>query len=193
MFMPPIRSARHIYEALKAIKNLNMKTKILILLISMMFAKYSYGQSFETDSISKSEVSKLHFITGKWKGKGWMMGPNGKKAEFDQMENIQFKLDSTAILIEGLGKNNGIVIHNAMAVVTYNKTDKNYTFQSYLQNGRKGEFKAELIDKKFHWYPNVNMRYIISLNEKDQWYEIGEIKRGENWFQFFEMTLDRTE
>lgn len=169
-----------------------MKTKILVLVVSIMIAEYSFGQSFKTDSISQSEVSKLHFITGKWKGKGWMMGPNGK-SEFDQTENIQFKLDSTAILIEGLGKTNGMVIHNAMAIVTYNKTDENYTFQSYLQNGRKGEFKAALIDEKFYWYPNENIRYIISLNDKDQWFEIGEMKRGESWFQFFEMTLDRTE
>ncbi len=168
-----------------------MKTKILILLVSIIFMNFSYGQSFETDSISQSEVSKLHFITGKWEGKGWMMGANGEKSEFDQTENIQFKLDSTAILIEGLGKNNEKVIHNAMAIISYNKTDKNYTFQSYLQNGRKGEFKAELIDEKLYWYPSTNMRYIIELNDKDQWYEIGEIKRGENWFQLFEMTLDR--
>jgi len=169
-----------------------MKIKVLILLTSILITNYSIGQSFETDSISQSEVSKLQFIIGKWEGKGWMMGPNGK-SEFDQTENIQFKLDSTAILIEGLGKTNGMVIHNAMAVVTFNKTDGDYTFQSYLQNGRKGEFKAELIDEKFYWYPNDNIRYIISLNDKDQWFEIGEMKRGESWFQFFEMTLDRVE
>ncbi|PVW12854.1 hypothetical protein [Marixanthomonas spongiae] len=168
-----------------------MKTKILYLIAMVIFMNYSFGQTFETDSISQSEVSKLHFITGKWKGTGWMMGPNGEKTEFDQTENIQFKLDSTAILIEGLGKKNEKVIHNAMAIVSYNKSEENYSFQSYLQNGKKGEFKAELIGEKFYWYPNSTMRYIIELNDKDQWYEIGEIKRGENWFQFFEMTLDR--
>ena len=86
-----------------------------------------------------------------------------------------------------------MIIHNAMAIVSYNKKGANYTFQSYLQNGRKGEFKGELLDGKFYWYPSVNMRYIIELNEKDQWYEIGEIKRDEIWYQFFEMTLDRIE
>ena len=156
-----------------------------------MIIGMSFGQSFETDSISKYEVSKLDFITGKWKGNGWMMGADRKKAEFEQTEDIGFKLDSTVILIYGLGRNNGIIIHNAMAIISYNKKEKNYTFQSYLQNGRKGEFKGELVNGKFYWYPNENMRYIIELNEKDQWYEIGEIKQGENWYQFFEMTLDR--
>ena len=35
------------------------------------------------------------------------------------------------------------------------------------------------------------MSYIIFLNENGQRYEGGEVKHGGNWFQFFEMTLDR--
>jgi hypothetical protein len=168
-----------------------MKIKILVLAISLLIANSTFSQSYKTDSLAKSEVSKLAFITGKWKGQGWMMGADRQKSEFDQSEDIQFKLDSTTILIEGLGKKNGSIIHNAMAIVSYNKKDTCYTFQSYLQNGRKGEFKGELINGKFYWYPNQNMRYIIELNEKGQWYEIGEFRRGEEWYQFFEMTLDR--
>lgn len=168
-----------------------MKIKILTFVFSSFLLGQSFAQSLETDSISKSEISKLNFITGNWKGQGWMMGADGKKSEFEQTEKIQFKLDSTVILIEGLGKSNGRIVHNAMAIVSYNKEGNNYAFQSYLQNGRKGEYKAELINDSLYWYPNKNMRYIITLNEKGQWFEIGEMERNEKWFQFFEMTLDR--
>ncbi len=168
-----------------------MITKFLTLAISIFFIGSSFGQSFKTDPISKSEISKLDFLTGDWIGKGWMMGADKEKHEFDQTEDIHFKLDSTVVLIEGVGRSKGMIIHNAMAIVSYNKEDGNYIFQSYLQNGRKGEFKGELIDGKFYWYPSKDMRYIIELNEKDQWFETGEIRQGENWFQFFEMTLDR--
>ncbi|MDX1472226.1 MAG: hypothetical protein R3213_12075 [Flavobacteriaceae bacterium] len=161
------------------------------ILLSLIVFSSMYSQTFKTDSISKSEISKLQFMTGNWEGKGWMMTPNGNREEFNQTENIQFKLDSTAVLIEGLGKSHGQIIHNAMAIVSYDKENNNYTFQSYLQNGRKGEFKAEIIGNKFYWYPNQNMRYIIEINDKGQWFEIGEIKQGENWFQFFEMTLNK--
>lgn len=78
-----------------------------------------------------------------------------------------------------------------MAIVTYDKADKNYNFSSYLSTGRSGDFKGELIDGKFYWYLNENMRYIISLNDKGQWYETGEMKGENDWFQFFEMTLDK--
>ena len=69
--------------------------------------------------------------------------------------------------------------------------DRNYTFQSYLSNGRNGRFIAELISGKFYWYPNENIRYVINLNEKGQWHEEGQMKRNEDWYQFFEMILDR--
>lgn len=166
-----------------------MKTILTIILTGLLISQ-SFSQSFETDSLSKSKISDLGFMVGNWKGTGWMMGQGGK-SEFEQTEKIQFKLDSTAILIEGLGKDNGKIVHNALAILTYNKTDKNYSFRSYLQNGQNAEFKAELIDNKFYWYPNEKVRYIIWMNENGQWYEKGEFKREENWNQFFEMTLDR--
>jgi len=150
----------------------------------------SFSQSSETDSLSKSKISELSFMVGNWEGTGWMAGREGK-SNFDQTEEIEFKLDSTAILIEGKGSANGKVVHNALAILTYNKAEDNYTFRSFLPSGQNAEFKAELIDKKLYWYPTESVRYIIWLNDNGQWYEKGEYKRGENWSQFFEMTLDR--
>lgn len=168
-----------------------MKKRILIFALSVFLAGQSFSQSFATDTISKSEISKLDFLIGNWKGNGWIMGRDRTKSEFVQSEKIQFKLDSTIILIEGLGKSNGIITHNAMAIISFNKEDTNYIFQSYVQNGQKGEFKGELVDGKFYWYLNENMRYIIWINENEQWYETGEFNREGKWYQFFEMTLDR--
>ena len=170
-----------------------MRAVFLMCILSSVLVGQLSAQSFETDSVSQSEILKLQFIIGKWKGNGWMIGADGKKSEFEQTENIQFKLDSTLILIEGFGQSNGKIIHNAMAIISYNQEYKNYTFQSYLQNGRKGEFKAEVINDSLYWYPYENMRYIITINEKGQWFEIGEMQRNNDWFRFFEMSLDRSE
>lgn len=159
----------------------------LLLLLSTI----SYAQDRGTDLESKEAISKLAFLEGVWEGSGWMMGRNGQKNTFNQTENIQFKLDNTVLLIEGQGKANGKTVHDALAIITYNETEKDYNFRSYLANGRNGLFKAELIDNKLYWYPMENMRYIISINENGQWYETGELKRKDKWFQFFEMTLDK--
>lgn len=169
-----------------------MRTLTLIFTAALLFtASITNAQELETDKEAQKAISQLEFIVGNWAGTGWMMGRDGQKRTFDQTEKIKFKLDSTAILIEGLGKSNGKIIHNALAVVRYNKAEENFNFRSYLSNGRGGDFKAELIDGKFYWYPNDNMRYIIYLNDKGQWYETGEMKRENEWFQFFEMTLDK--
>lgn len=166
-----------------------MKTflsSFLLLFVTLI----SFSQTIETDSISKAKMSELQFLVGNWEGKGWMKGREGM-SNFNQTENVQFKLDSTAILIEGIGKSNGKIIHNALAILTYNKEDDSFLFRSYLQNGQSADFKAEMIDKKLYWYPNENVRYIVWLNKEGQWHEIGEFKRGDDWFQFFEMTLDK--
>jgi hypothetical protein len=169
-----------------------MRTKVL-LIIWIFCSVTAFGQAEKTDSISKQEISKLNFLVGKWEGEGWIMGRDGKKYSFQQKENIQYKIDGVAILIEGLGKSNGQITHNALAIISYNKKDGIYNFQSYTSTGRGGSFDAELIDGKFYWYPNNNMRYIIWLNDKGQWYETGEYRRDEKWNQFFEMTLNKKE
>jgi hypothetical protein len=169
-----------------------MKALTLIFSTVLLFVTSTINaQNLETDKEAQKAISQLEFIVGDWAGTGWMMGRDGQKHTFDQTEKIKFKLDSTAVLIEGLGKSYGEIIHNALAIVTYNKAEENFTFRSYLSNGRGGDFKAELMDRQFYWYPNENMRYIIYLNDKGQWYETGEMKRGNEWFQFFEMTLDK--
>jgi hypothetical protein len=166
-----------------------MKTYLTIVLV-FLISITGFTQTSETDSISKAKIKELDFMVGNWKGTGWMMGKNGK-SEFEQTERIEYKLDSTAILIEGKGMSNGKIIHNALAILTYNKSEDNYSFRSYLPSGMNAEFKAEIIENKLYWYPSDNVRYVIWKNEKEQWYEKGEYKTENSWNQFFEMTLDR--
>lgn len=167
-----------------------MRQIIYSIAIAIFTTATVFSQNSETDPILKSKIKELSFMEGNWKGTGWMMNSNGK-SEFSQTEEVQFKLDSTAILIEGKGISNGKVIHNALAILTYDKNKEHYSFRSYLPSGMTAEFKAEIIDNKLYWYPNENVRFIVWLNENKQWYEIGEYKRGEEWNKFFEMTLDK--
>lgn len=170
-----------------------IKNIIFIPIFLSLLCSFTQAQKPTTDIESQSEMKKLSFITGSWKGTGWRMDRQGNKHQFDQTEVVQFKIDSTAILIEGKGKVGSRIIHNALAIITFNKEKNSYNFQSYLSTSRSGNFRAELKGDTFYWFPNENMRYIISLNENDQWYEIGEMKRNGKWIKFFEMTLDKIE
>lgn len=168
-----------------------MRQLFYFLLLNALFSMNITGQIPETDLFAQREISKLSFLVGDWKGTGWMMIQDGTRHSFDQYEKIQLKLDGTALLIEGTGYADGKLIHDALAIVTYNKETYHFDFSSFLFSGKQGKFKAELIDDKLHWYPAEFIRYIIYLNEKGQWYETGEMKRGNDWIQFMEMTLDK--
>ncbi|SFT73107.1 hypothetical protein SAMN04489724_1887 [Algoriphagus locisalis] len=166
--------------------------KLLVLVFLFVQVIFKAGaQNYETDTKAKQEVIKLNFLTGKWKGTGWMMGQDMNKHTFDQTENVQFKLDSTAILVEGKGVSNGKTVQEAMAIITSQNESNQYDFQSFLPSGQKGTFKSELINGAYYWYPTDFIRYIMRVNEKGQWFEIGEINKAGTWYQFFEMTLEK--
>lgn len=78
---------------------------IFFLLLALSFT--GFAQAPLTDLGSKEEIRKLGFIAGEWKGTGWMADRSGVKHSFDQTEKVQFKLDRTALLIEGRGMANG--------------------------------------------------------------------------------------
>ena len=82
------------------------------LFLIIICSNFSLAQNLETDSLSKAKVSELAFLSGNWRGSGWMYGQDRQRYEFEQTENIEFKLDSTILLIEGLGTSKGKIIHN---------------------------------------------------------------------------------
>lgn len=168
-----------------------MRSLLLLLIVVFFGLKSMTSQSYETDKEAQANIQKLNFIIGEWKGKGWRMSPDDNKYTFDQTEIIQFKLDSTAVLIEGKGYSNGEVIHNAMAIITSDKESGNYSFQSFLQNGMKGSFKAEIQEGALYWYPIENIRYIIKIHDNGEWFETGEYNMQGKWIQFFEMKLKK--
>ncbi len=145
------------------------------------------------DRESQHAMNQIAFMVGSWEGTGWMTGRDGTRHNFTQTEEVQFKLDSTVILVEGLGRTGEAVTHNALAVISYLKEEQQYTFRSYLSSGLGGTFAGELIDGAFYWYPGEKMRYVLRINEEGQWHEKGEMNRDGTWFPFLEMTLDKVD
>ncbi|WP_439488963.1 hypothetical protein [Algoriphagus sp.] len=166
-----------------------MKNLLLIFLISLPLVASS--QNFELNKEAQQELKKLEFLLGEWRGNGWMMNQSREKMPFDQTEKVTLKVGGTAILIEGQGEANGQNVHNALAIIRMGDEIGKYDFHSYLQSNQHGTYKSELIGDTFYWYPADNVRYVIKINEKGQWHEIGEANAGGTWYQFLEMTLDK--
>lgn len=143
-----------------------------------------------------AEIKKLEFLVGEWSGEGWMDMPGGKRETFTSWEKVVKKVNGTALLVEGLHKSKatGEVVHETLAMLTYDPGAKNYSFRTALANGRAGNFTGTVPSENvFVWgmnSPRSQIRYTIKLNDKGEWFEIGEFSpNGENWRKFFEMTL----
>ena len=146
----------------------------------------------------RAEMKKLDWLIGNWKGTGWIeMGPKGRE-EFTQTEAIQGKLDGLVLLIEGQGtpKGDGSTVHNALAFVSYDDRAKTFRWRAFTADGRQTDAEAKVGVNTLEWGMEVpqrgRMRYTIKLNEKGEWFEVGEgTKDGQTWHKFFEMTLQR--
>src|SRR5215467_9578884 len=98
-----------------------MKTALLLLFsTSLLWTAATAQNPFQPKQETSDAIKKISFLTGNWKGTGWIqMGP--QKSTFNQTENISAKLNGTIIQIEGEGKdqqNSGAIIHQAFAIVS---------------------------------------------------------------------------
>lgn len=172
-----------------------MIKKILLSAIVLLAGFISVSAQMTPNiELLRSEVKKLDSMIGKWQGSGWIQ--QGEKREtFTGTETVQRKIDGLALLVEGKFSNpEGKVIHETMAVLSYNSKDSKYNFRTYLANGVSGEHEFKLTTDGYQWgfgFPNGMIRYNIKT-ANDVWFETGEYsKDGKTWLKFFEMKLDK--
>lgn len=176
-----------------------MKITVLLSLILVLSATL-YAQTPAT--APALEMKKLDFLVGQWQGEGWFMIGRGEQRTFHQTENVQRKVDGTVLLIEGLGKGKiadkgeEVIIHSAFAVVSFDKEAKVYRWRAFKADGTSLDVQPQVTDNLLIWgFKDAragDIRFTIKLNEKGQWFEIGEASRdGKTWQKFFEMTLNR--
>jgi len=149
-----------------------------------------------------AEMKKLHFLVGQWNGTGWNEFVPGQRGTATITETVQSKLDGTVLLLEGLGKakvgaqGKEAVVHHALGVIAYDQQAKLYRLRSYLADGRSVDAEAKFVGEAFEWgfeIPRMGkIRYTIKLNDKGEWFEVGDMSQdGKTWRRFHEMTLQR--
>lgn len=179
-----------------------MKNYISTMLLLAAMHSVSFAQS--SPEMYKQKMALFKFWEGQWKGEGsTQMGPGpAKKSTVD--ESLQYKLDGTVMLIEGIGKsidpqtNQSIVVHHAMAILSYDPASGDYKFQTYLKDGKSTAAQLKVIeDNKYEWgfdIPNGKIKYFITIDPvKKTWNEIGQFSNdnGTTWMKFFEMNLTK--
>ena len=174
-----------------------MKAISLAIVIQLLVFLHGNAQPNYDTTAKKEAITKLSMLIGSWEGSGWASSPDGSRNEFTQSETIETKLDGIALLVQGLGKRKSTeeVIHDALAIITYDEVDSTYSFQSYLAIGQSTTAKGYFENGKFIWgfeVPSGQVKYTITIRERSQWNEIGEFSRdGNQWYPFMEMNLEK--
>jgi hypothetical protein len=148
-----------------------------------------------------ADLAPASFLLGKWRGGGWIEFQPGRRNEFRQFETISAKLGGGAIVMEGLGTRTGadgkdVVTHEALGVLTWDANQRKPVFRAYRSGGQFVDADVSLAPGRLTWQFRIpglgDTRYTIVLNDKGQWFEIGEVaKDGVEWRKFFETTLER--
>lgn len=147
-------------------------------------------------------MKKLNWLVGEWRGKGWYLVGQHTREEFTNHENVQPKLDGLVLVVEGLGKKTDKetgkekVAHNALGFLSYDANEKGYRWKTFTMEGYSNDTTAQIGEKSFIWgYKSQwgDVRYTITLNDKGNWLEIGELSRdgGKTWWKNFEMELEK--
>jgi hypothetical protein len=146
-------------------------------------------------------LKKLEWLAGNWTGEGWIELSPGQRRSFTQTEVVQTKAGGTILTIEGqgitkAGGTNATVL-DAFTVVSFNPKENRYRWYSHTDKGYATDVELKVDDKTFQWSVEAGsfgtMRYTMTLNNKGEWFEIGEVSRdGQPWRKFFEMTLHRS-
>lgn len=191
---------------------------IKVMLLSVFVTAFTtgafiaYGQSATATATAQKPPApnndKIKVLTpwvGHWKGESVsQMGPGEpKKSTVD--ERIESRLDGAILLIEGIGKTVDAntkqekIVHHALAILSYDQTDQQYKFRSYLDNGRSTDAWFEVLsDTEYKWgfdTPRGKMQYFITIDlAKKTWIEKGEFSAdGKTWTKFIDMNLTKVD
>jgi hypothetical protein len=148
-------------------------------------------------SASRAAMAKLDFMVGRWKGGAWMLRGT-ERVTTDMTEVVERKLGGVAFLVEGRGEVPGPgpegprVVHNALAVISFDPQSQGYVLRSYIASGQWGDFVLTPIEGGVVWsreVPGGRIRNTAKIGN-GVWHEIGEFSRdGTTWMQIMELTL----
>jgi hypothetical protein len=126
-----------------------------------------------------------------------MLMPDGTRQHFDSRETVSARLSGAALLIEGrhyAPGNPQLLVHDAMAMVTWDQRAGAYRFRSALANGSGGDFPLEVAPGRFAWrmeMPGGRIDYVAEFTA-DTWNERGRRTGTDGQsIDFFEMNLRR--
>ncbi len=172
-----------------------------VLILLACFAGLSIGSALAQppSKVAQEQLKKLEYWQGDWKGEASIRKGPGEPTIVIQEEHIEFRLEGTILLIEGIGKSpaDGSKNFNALAIINYDEDSNQFTMKSYLQEGKSTDAWFKIIaDNHYEWgfdIPSGKIKYTIIMDQANRtWNEKGAFSPdGNNWMQFMEMNLKK--
>jgi hypothetical protein len=176
-----------------------------LMLICAIMLGLSLGRSLAQEPAPeavKQEMKKIAYMAGRWSGEANVRQRDGSTIKVLQEENIQFKLDGTVLLIEGIGRSTEAghaVVFNSLAIVSYNQYTKEFKLRSHILDGNQTDAYFKVMEENhFEWgfdIPNTKakIRFDIVLNPQTKsWIEKGEYSPdGTTWYPTIDMKLTK--
>ena len=176
---------------------------LLLSALALLVGRPVVGQAPTPPAAQLEAMKKLDLWVGEWKGSGWAVAGRDQRHDFTIVERVRRKVGGSVLLVEGRGtrkdaKGQEIVVHEALAVLSYDDKAKRYRWQAHDLRGQAIEVEPKLVSGGLEWGfrsegSGVTVRFTIKFDKK-RWHEIGEVSTdGKTWTKFLEMTLQRQE
>lgn len=171
--------------------------KITTTLAALILCTQLWAQAPDHSVTCKTEMKKLEYMVGDWKGEAIVQTRNGP-ITVNQTEHIEWKLDGVVLAIEGTGRQNDEITFNAFAIANFDPYTRQFKFRSYTKEGNATDAYFKVIgDNHFEWgfdTPNGGkVKFEITLDpQKKTWHEVGQYSAdGNTWMKTIEMNLTK--
>lgn len=182
-----------------------MRKLLLIAVMGSLVASFAdaHAQAMvRADSATLAAMRRLEFMIGDWQGTGTLQRGPGNSSTSRVTESAKWALDGAGILVQGHGTAQmepggpEVTVHDALAVITYDRTNQRYRFLAWRGDGEPINANIEVGDKRVVWGfqdpRGFTIRFTMQFTAEGRWNEVGEASRdGQTWFKFMEMNLDR--
>src|SRR5438477_10016472 len=116
-----------------------MRIRWLVIALAAV-SRPAFGQAPTPPPAQVAAIKKLDAWVGEWKGSGWAATGRDQRSEFTIVEKVQRKVGGSVLLVEGRGTKkadagNEVVVHEALAVVSYDGKAKRYRWQAHDLRG----------------------------------------------------------
>lgn len=162
----------------------------------------SVVQSQTPSPVEQDKLTKLYFMIGEWKGKGWQYNINGSKFELSQTTKVKKAPNGASLRVDynkkvrapGFGMP---FVYSGPVTIYYDEKAKVYRWRIDTVVGRRTPFEAKLTGPKgFQWImqtPEPLLRVTINVTDEEEWHELWESWTDSNvgWQKFQESVLKK--